>query len=253
MSKDPAVLFYTSDFLTGTMLMSDEQVGRYMRLLCLQHQKGHLTEKDILKICGGERDEDIFEKFKMDENGLYYNKRMEKESSKRKAFVEGRKSNLESKNAHMDSHVDSHMEKHMESHMENENEDINTNTDQERDKGSLRGKEKPDAQAVRFAEFWAAYPRKVGKAAALKAWMKVKPSVELHARILEAVERQKQSTQWQRDGGQYIPHPTTWLNQGRWDDEPQPLSRAPDKPPENPNPFFAAAARMGEEPGHDTK
>jgi hypothetical protein len=51
MSKDPAILFYTSDFLTGTFTMTDEQVGKYIRLLCLQHQKGSLTEKDMLKIC----------------------------------------------------------------------------------------------------------------------------------------------------------------------------------------------------------
>ena len=46
MSKDPAVLFYTSDFLSGTFTMTNEQVGKYIRLLCLQHQKGRLTEKD---------------------------------------------------------------------------------------------------------------------------------------------------------------------------------------------------------------
>ena len=45
--KDPAFLFYSSDFLSGTMLMSDEEVGQYIRLLCLQHQKGHLKEKDM--------------------------------------------------------------------------------------------------------------------------------------------------------------------------------------------------------------
>ena len=45
MAKDPAFLFYPSDFLTGTMFMTDEQVGKYIRLLCAQHQKGHLCEK----------------------------------------------------------------------------------------------------------------------------------------------------------------------------------------------------------------
>ena len=71
MSKDPAFLFYSSDFLTGTALMSDEQVGKYIKLLCYQHQKGHLTERDMLKICST-HDEDIFSKFEKDENGLYY-------------------------------------------------------------------------------------------------------------------------------------------------------------------------------------
>ena len=57
--KDPAFLFYSSDFLSGTMLMSDEDVGKYIRLLCLQHQKGHLKEKEMLNICK-EFNEDIF-------------------------------------------------------------------------------------------------------------------------------------------------------------------------------------------------
>ena len=62
MAKDPAVLFYTSDFLTGTLTMSDEQVGKYIRLLCLQHQKGKLSKKDMLNICKS-YDEDVFSKF----------------------------------------------------------------------------------------------------------------------------------------------------------------------------------------------
>ena len=65
--KDPAFLFYSSDFLSGTMLMSDEDVGKYIRLLCLQHQKGHLKEKEMLNICK-EFNEDIFSKFKLDIN-----------------------------------------------------------------------------------------------------------------------------------------------------------------------------------------
>jgi hypothetical protein len=50
MSKDPAVLFYSSDFLTGTLLMNYEERGQYITLLCLQHQKGHLTEKELKQI-----------------------------------------------------------------------------------------------------------------------------------------------------------------------------------------------------------
>jgi len=98
--KDPAVLFYTQDFLTGTFLMTDAQVGKYIRLLCLQQQNGGLSEKDMLKICGG-KDEEIWAKFDR-ENGHYFNKRMTLETNKRKKFTESRLKNL--------SHMDSHME-----------------------------------------------------------------------------------------------------------------------------------------------
>ena len=88
-NKDPAFLFYSSDFLTGTMFMSDSQLGKYIKILCTQHQKGHLSEKDMLKICK-RYDKDIFEKFVKDENGKYYNIRLEKEIEKRSAYSKSR-------------------------------------------------------------------------------------------------------------------------------------------------------------------
>ncbi|MGI6251752.1 MAG: DUF4373 domain-containing protein [Anaerolineaceae bacterium] len=74
-------------------------------------------------------------------------------------------------------------------------------------------------QEKRFQEFWSAYPKKTGKQAALKSWQKIKPTKELHLKIMEAVSTAKQTEQWQRENGRFIPNPTTWLNQGRWDDE----------------------------------
>lgn len=70
-----------------------------------------------------------------------------------------------------------------------------------------------------FDQFWSAYPRHVGKAEAKKQFDKLKPDVELLGKMLDAIERQKASSQWQRDDGQYIPYPATWLNKKRWEDE----------------------------------
>ena len=70
-----------------------------------------------------------------------------------------------------------------------------------------------------FNEFWTTFPKKVNKGAAESAWRKLKPSDALISEILSAIETAKRSRQWQRDGGQYIPHPATWLNQRRWEDE----------------------------------
>lgn len=102
---------------------------------------------------------------------------------------------------------------------------------------------------ARFDEFWAAYPRKVGKQAAWKAWSKLKPSAELTKAILAAVEYQRNCPQWQKDGGQYIPNPATWLNQGRWEDrlptpvdQPQRQTGRPTKADEL-NDFYAMAAK----------
>ena len=78
---------------------------------------------------------------------------------------------------------------------------------------------KADAQTRRFAEFWKAYPKKVGKKAAEKSWQKLKPDAELFERIMQAVTAAKGSDQWNRENGRFIPNPSTWINQGRWDDE----------------------------------
>jgi hypothetical protein len=86
MAKDPAVLFYTSDFLTGCALMSMAQRGKYITLLCLQHQQGHLSEDDMIDVCGAV-DPKIWRKFKQDDDGLFYNERMETECERRKNFV----------------------------------------------------------------------------------------------------------------------------------------------------------------------
>ncbi len=83
-----------------------------------------------------------------------------------------------------------------------------------------------DEFPVGFVEFWSRYPKKVGKREALKAWKKVKPGQALTETILTAVDDQKTWERWTRDEGRYIPNPATWLNQGRWDDEPD-RSRAP--------------------------
>lgn len=77
-----------------------------------------------------------------------------------------------------------------------------------------------------FDEFWSAYPKKVGKDDARKAFLKRKPDGELLALMLAAIAAQRESQAWIRDGGQYIPNPSTWLNQGRWQDETDPVPQS---------------------------
>ena len=124
MSKDPAVLFYTSDFLSGTFTMTDEQVGKYIRLLCLQHQKGKLTEKDMLSICKA-YDNEIWEKFDQ-VDGFFLNDRMYNESIRRSKFTESRRNNA--KSVKNDS-ISEASAKHMPMHMETETETISVNKD----------------------------------------------------------------------------------------------------------------------------
>lgn len=88
-------------------------------------------------------------------------------------------------------------------------------------------------QSTAFDAFWVAYPRKTAKAVAKKAWAKLKPDAAIVQAILNALVWQCQTKQWAEDN--IIPHPATWLNQKRWEDEPPtalaPSSGPPPKPP----------------------
>ena len=71
-----------------------------------------------------------------------------------------------------------------------------------------------------FERFWTAYPRKQNKERARRAWKKLHPDLELCRIMSAALERDKRSEQWRRDNGDFIPHPASWLNGRRWEDEP---------------------------------
>ena len=80
---------------------------------------------------------------------------------------------------------------------------------------------KSDSQALdaSFGGFWSAYPRKQDKKRARKAWDKLSPSDELVDVIVAHVTASAASPAWRKDGGQYIPLPSTYLNGRRWEDE----------------------------------
>lgn len=81
-----------------------------------------------------------------------------------------------------------------------------------------KGKEQGPLNSERFEVFWNAYPKKKAKDDARKAFDKRRPDAEMLAQMLAALESQKASSDWTKDGGQYIPNPATWLNGGRWKD-----------------------------------
>jgi len=118
MAKDPAFLFYPGDFNTGTQFFTDDQVGKYIRLLMAQHQHGHLTENQVIFICKS-YDNHIMKKFVKDKDGLWFNERLQIEIEKRKNFVLSRSKNKEGKTK---SKI---IRKSYENHMENENENRN--------------------------------------------------------------------------------------------------------------------------------
>lgn len=75
-------------------------------------------------------------------------------------------------------------------------------------------RERRDRQARDFKTFYAAYPKKKAPADAEKAFAKVDVAIEV---LIAAIESQKQTDDWRKEGGRYIPYPATWLNQRQWE------------------------------------
>ena len=70
-----------------------------------------------------------------------------------------------------------------------------------------------------FNRFWKAYPRKDDKKAARKEWNRIRPGPDMFNDMMEALKKQKNSDQWTKEGGKFIPLPSTWLHGERWQDE----------------------------------
>ena len=254
-NKDPAVLFYTNDFLASTILWSYEDIGKYIRLLCMQHQQGGLTEDDLEAVCQGS--ERVRAKFELGEDGRYFNARMQTESEKRANYLASQRNNASkggqarwqkrnnaTANATANSGANApDMPQPMPRQCPGENENININKDisngtdnssfcstfssaqEGQNEGEIEeieenGEEIEENECEKmFAAFWLAYPKKKAKADAHDQWMKMKPTRGLLQTILTAIEAQKKSPEWQKNDGQYIPYPATWLHRRQWEDE----------------------------------
>ncbi len=134
------------------------------------------------------------------------------------------------------------------------NEDMFAGRKEKREKRiENRKKEKEDAgtvfdAATAFEIFYQAYPNKKNVKTARTRWEKMKVTPELFAAIMEGLERAKNSQEWGKDGGAYIPHPSTWLNGEGWKNEYKPLRQAatPKAPAGNmPDPLAERRRMMG--------
>ena len=248
MAKDPAFLFYSSDFLTGTILMSDEQVGKYIRLLCIQHQKGHLKESELIKMSCN--DSDIMSKFVKDSEGLYYNIRLDYEANKRAEYCKSRRQNKLGNNTYDNTHDSTHDKDkckqvltHTYIRMENENENENRNDNESENEIKKREKEKklkeklqlieeklianeplskyeqnlyyinsPENQKDAFETFWNTYDKKVDTKKCFDKWIKLNYD-EINACII-AAGIYKSETQ----DKQFRKNPLTFLNGKCWQD-----------------------------------
>jgi hypothetical protein len=135
--KDPAFMMYSGDFLSGTFTMNYEQRGKYITLMCIQHQKGYLTNADMKSVLN-EEDYLLAEKFYKADDGNWYNQKMTDVINERKEYTANRLKNFQKKDDKI-THKDSHMELHTGDEDEDENQDRNIDkneTDNEYEVGS---------------------------------------------------------------------------------------------------------------------
>jgi uncharacterized protein YdaU (DUF1376 family) len=212
MGKDPAFLFYPNDWLGGTMGMTFEEKGAYISLLMMQFNRGHMSGHMIGQEVGQLWDK-IKDKFLQDDNGLWYNERLDIEKEKRQTFVQSRRNNINGKNQYSkkeDKNI-GHMKGHTTHHMENENdnEDIN---------------EIINNYKVQFENFRQLYPgRKRGTDTEFENLIKKHKDYKQVVPILsDRLSEQIETRRKLKDRGAFVPewkNLQTWINQRCWEEE----------------------------------
>ena len=195
---------FQDEYLERLAKLSDQEVGRMVRALAEYHATGKEPE-----LTGRESVAFDFIRVDIDKADKAYQAKCNNMKREQQTTIAPNCSQLP---------ADEH----------NKNKNINNNDLKET---TLKGsKEKPEKAASldrAFDKFWAVYPRHTAKQDAKKAFVKVSPDDSLLNTMLTAIQRQKQTDQW--SDPRYIPHPATWLNGRRWEDEPQRATMKPGK------------------------
>lgn len=197
---DPAVLLYTGDFLNGVIDLTMEERGQYITLLCLQHQKGHLSDKTI-RLSLGSVSVDVMSKFSKDESGLFFNKRMDEEIEKRKKFTESRKINgLKGGRPKDIKPIGLPLGLASANLIENDNDNVN--------KDIVDNKTTSD-----FEIFWNKYDKKIDRKKSESKWNKLK--LEQKKKAIDYLDVYIKNT----PDKQYRKNPATYLFNESWENE----------------------------------
>ena len=209
------------DFDERTSALDDEEKARLLLAMvryCRDGKQPEPTgnERFLWPVFQGIIDRDI----------AAYNTKVENGAKKGKA-AKAEKSETKRNEADKSEQKRNEAECHKNEEGRRKNEELRVKNEEQRNKSEEEEQENTpspegDEGAGGFEDFWLIYPRKQGKQDARKAWEKLAPNGELLFRIQASVLAQKQSGQWTREGGRYIPLPATWLNGRRWEDEAGP-------------------------------
>ena len=222
MAALPYIQLYPADYLADTAHLNAAQHGAYLLLIMNYWQTGAPLKDSNVRLANVARmsqqewleTREMLEEFFDIKDGEWIHHRIERDlsgvySKSKNASIAG-KASAEARRIKRLTNVATNVQRKAN------HTDTDTDTDTKKDQ-KLLSPDKPDDGM--FSKFWSVYPNKKAKGAAEKAWAKAKPDQLLFERIIQAVMKQRASEDWLKDGGKFIPHPASWLNAKRWDDE----------------------------------
>lgn len=206
---------YIGDYLADTSRLTTEQHGAYLLLLMDYWRSGRLPDNDqvlsqITKMTpdAWSNAKAMLMQFFSIEDGYWVHKRVEQE-------IVLAKENKVKNQSRAKKAADARWGKQQNDATSNATSNTKAMLE-ECPSPSPSPSENKSLYTSSFERFWSVYPNKVGKGGAFKSWQKLKPTIDLQAKILEAIEAQKMSKKWQEG---YIKNPQTWLNERCWEDE----------------------------------
>lgn len=188
--------FCQDEYLAKTAKLTDEEIGKLFRALMDYHANGVVADLDVRA-------------------GIAFDFIREDIDKAEEAYAKKCKQASENRRKGITSGVTDDNTRQRPSTPVNGGDNNNINKRNIKDNKKDNKKDNND----RFERFWIEYPRHEAKQTALKAFQKISPDEGLLAEMVAAVQKQKQTSQWKENGGQFIPYPSTWLNQHRWEDE----------------------------------
>ena len=214
--------FYFSDYEAKTSHLTLAEHGAYSLLMGAYYKTGKplpANAVQLQKICRVFADDEVaalhsvLRQYFILRDGFYYNSRCEEEIEKANNISKVRSESASSRYANAGANAGANA-------YTTTITTTTTGTDTSKlvnhpptPKGSFEYT--PD-----FLKFWDVYPKQKNKGTAFKAWKKIKPTNGLVEEIINGVHRAKESTDWKKENGQFIPYPASWLNARGWEDQP---------------------------------
>lgn len=230
--KSPAFQLYAADIYMDTNEWTAEAVGIYTRLLFHQWVNGSIP-KDIKKLSQialvsikilSKRWPEIESKFIFDESLRGRNIRLEETRQKQLQYSEmQRQKGIKRSEKMWEGHIAAAIPPAI-NRLQPEALPKDSSSSSTSNKPPISPK-RGMAYTDGFLSFWSAYPKKVGKDAAWASWQKRNGDRPPTESLLTAINAQILSPQWQKEKGQFIPNPSTWINQGRWADETENIKK----------------------------